>query len=269
MTDSSYAEIKSWWSPFDAKVGDSVLYTLGPVRLFIEHLYEELVIRWTSSGQPEQSTVQLVRQVANPLGDENVHLQRCAIGQSGMTLKVHPHLPARPVVVRPAIPFWVHGHRSVDIFVSTPLSLRLMDATTMQHVLEVSTIQLPLTWFGPNPRDGEVCFASLTQARLDPLKLLIHPVRAITRVTIDNRHREPVRVERLKLPAPLLDLYTNQDHQIWTNAITLVRRESGQSAQLKLRKPAGLSTAKFEHLTSSHLDTQSNLIERALNRLIG
>ena len=268
MTDKSTSE-SPWWSPFSVEADETLLYTLGPTHLFIEHLYQELVFRWASSGQPSDTNVVLQRNVENPLGDHNVHLQRFAIGQSGIRLKLQPHLPRRPVVARPAIPFYVHGHRAIDIFVSTPLTLRLMEVDGNHPLVEVPTITLPSTWFGPNPREGELCFASLTQARLDPLKLPIHPMRAITRVTIDNRNSEPVKVERLKLPTPLLALYTNSAHQIWTNAITLTRRDGSQSAQLQLHKPKGLAKAHFNHLTPSDVDTHSNLLERALNRLIG
>ena len=221
---------------FSIAQDDHLHCRLGPLELWIDHKDNELHIGSRSHRDPHLQTF-LLEACEAPHVRDDCNAERYAVAQNGITCRFEAALPDRAIVTRPSKPLWVHGLRCVDIFVSSPIWTVLVDETTNTPLLEVSTLEMANTWFGPKPYEGELCYASRTQARIDPNKLLQHPFRAITRITIDNRLNDAVRIERLKIPMALLALYHDTENNLWTTSMRLERRQSSGPANIQLAEP--------------------------------
>ena len=90
------------------------------------------------------------------------------------------------------------------------------------------------TWFGPKAGEGELCYASRTSARQDITTLPETIDRARAAVRIHNKVDSPLSLETLRLPVSSLSLFAGEDRRLWTEAVTLVREEDGESAALEL-----------------------------------
>ena len=71
------------------------------------------------------------------------------------------------------------------------------------------------TWFGPPTEDGELGYSSTTHCRirLDDYPFRIY--RATTAVTIVNKSKSIMPVQRIKLPVINLALYSGKDGRLW------------------------------------------------------
>ena len=110
------------------------------------------------------------------VGDHDV--RRFAPSSDGETLLLQPQLADRPIVTCPSTPFTVLGGSTVNVFVTTPLWLEISQAEG-KVLADIPTCRLSDTWFGESPRAES--FAASARARLDPERLVYHPVRAMTR----------------------------------------------------------------------------------------
>jgi len=229
----------------------------------------EVRLSWRNVGGPEKTEIVTAASCSGNPHEEGAELGRFALEDTDVALTLHPTLPDRAIVARPDTPLWVLGRQRVDLFVSVPLWAEVYLPGGPAPVLAVPSLRLSDTWFGASPRDGELCYSSRTQARLDVTKLPRHPVRAVTRVTINNRRPAAMRVERIKLPTPLLGLYATPDHRFWTSSIELRPTATDNATSVHLRPPKGLTDDLFELVSPPRRQQHANIFDRALSALVG
>jgi len=267
-TDTS-APVSRWWRSYGLPVGTQGRWTLGPLHLGAEHLPGEIRLSWLAVGGWRTDTVAIEHPCAAPPHVAGAEIARFALASQKAELTLRPVLPDRPIVARPSTALWVLGRQRVDLFVSTPLWLEAHLGAAADRLLSMPSVRLSDTWFGPSPRQGELCYSSRTQARLDVTKLPRHPMRAVTRVTINNQGAGPVRVERIKLPTQLLGLYATSDDRFWTTSIELEPAATEGAARVHLRAPEGLADDRFEVASKPRRLQHANMFERAFSALIG
>jgi hypothetical protein len=119
------------------------------------------------------------------------------------------------------------------LFVSTPLWLQVKGEG--QVLLEVPVRRASDTWFGPSTLEGELCYSTKTRAAVSVGNLDLLARRAVTPVQLMNRGDTPLRLERLKLPVPLLSLFGTDDGTLWTETVQMNREESSETATIDVR----------------------------------
>ena len=258
-----------WWGTYPLRLNEGARWALGPIQLGAEHLPGEVRLSWGTEGVPE------LREIATAIPSEgtphapDATLARFPLSGADASITLRPALPDRAVVARPDTTLWVLAQQRIDLFVSVPLWVDISLTADAAPVQSLASVRLSDTWFGPSPRQGELCYSSRTQARLDVTKFPQHPIRAVTRVTIDNCRPTAVRVDRLKLPAPLLGLYATPDHRFWTSSVELKPTDGDSATHVHLRPPKGLADDRFERITPARRHQTTNAFERALSALIG
>ena len=265
------------WTSFPLAHGDHLHCELGPLDLHILHRPDELKVYWRSTFDHQATDVAMkhqrqhawVDELLDPPHEPDETVFRYAIAQNKMSLSLRPHLPDRPIVARLSEPLWVHGRREIELFVSNPLWVQLYETQTLLSMVRIPSLPLSDSWFGPSPREGELCYVNRTEARLDVHKIPINLMRAMTRITIVNQLEEPVRVERVKIPSALLGLYINQNSQLWTTSLRLERRALQGKSKVQLGAPKAPSKEPFHLITPPAFLTGANIIERAFHKLIG
>lgn len=254
---------RHWWGETTLEVDQTACWRVGPVRLWVQRRrHEWRVATAREAGTP--STAGREADAAMPPEGDGVEVVRFGFEQTTPRLSLRPVLAPRPVVCRPELPFVVHPGSAVDALVSSPLWLRLgVDRVPVLHEVD---LHLPSrTWFGPDTRHGELCFASRTKLRLDVAEFVHDPSRAATRVHIEHRGEAPLRVAQIKVPVPALSLAAGPDGALWTESMRLDSTPGGLVAA-----DVGALPSQATQRVSEPRETREGLaLHRALAQFFG
>lgn len=154
------------------------------------------------------------------------------------SLRVMPALADRSIVARPSVPLRLLGGEQTRIYVSTPLWFKALTLPGELSLLDVPFWRPSDSWFGPSTREGEMCYAKYTDARMQIKLLEQRSHRAITPIFIHNKQKEALLIERLNVPVHLLSLYQDAHQGLWTNTINVTREEDDDLIELQLEKQA-------------------------------
>ncbi len=231
---------KPWWGTFEIAENNSLLFSNDTFMLTIEHKLKEWSIQVnrdkTAASELHESAFK--SQIGEFCPITMPSRSRHIVGCNTNTLEIMPSLADRTVVCRPISPITIAPSASVVIYLSTPIWLTLNLCSDNKTLLkEVASQQLSDTWFGSSTREGEFCYASQTNGRLDIDKLNPRTQRAITPLLIENRANSDLNFERVALPVPSLSLYAEETGQLWTQNVSLIREDDGDFAKLKLGEP--------------------------------
>jgi hypothetical protein len=226
-------EFVPWWGEFSIGEDEERFWQIGPLKLWLRRSAEEWRMTCERTDDPLDASL-----VVAGLPPRAPHPQSPAIRfgfrRTNEMIELVPVLADRAVIVNPATPFVVPSGEEVTLFVSSPLWFRVLVANHEVH--EGAIYQPSDTWFGPSTRVGELCYASRTAARLHSEDLAVRPQRALSAVRIRNRAKSNLPFERLKLPARNLSLFASSGGRLWTEAVTLERREVGELVAIRLDK---------------------------------
>jgi len=266
-----------WWGRLEVPEGGCARLELGALTLYARNLLREW--RLHSQHDPDPTMERIERtaglDVTHPAEDDrDWFVERFAQTREEGALDLSPRLADRSMVARPEVPISLIGGDEITLFVSTPLWVAIQTADTRRDLTEIPSLRPSDTWFGPSTREGELCYAMRTRARIDIDELQKHPVRAITRVTLHNRAREPVLIERINIPVPSLRLYLGLDGLPWTDPITFERLEPGQHSALdgRLRiheAPPTEAGPQPELLAQARVPTRVSVFSRAFGAMLG
>lgn len=228
----------TWWGEYRMPVGQAGRWRIGPLTLWIERFQHEWrVAREIEPGAPDDAIDVCVPTEGGNLLERD-EVARFGLAQTADTILIEPALADRPVVTSPEKPFRVPPGESVRVYVGSPLWITLASGSPPVQLEEFPIVKPNDTWFGRSTREGVLCYASRTHARLDASDLPRRPHRAVTEVLVRNQADTPLLLDRMELPAPHLSLYATPDGHLWTQDITLVRAEDGDFAAVKLSDSA-------------------------------
>jgi hypothetical protein len=167
-----------------------------------------------------------------PLGEEP-NLERYIFREADDALVISPALPDRAVVTSPRVPVYLLPGEEARLYIGSPLWVQVAAQTPPRHLCELPILRPSDSWFGPNNLVGELCYATHTRARVRVENLPLYVRYAVTPLHIRNRADTPLRVERVKLPVPYLDLYSGDDGRLWTQEVTMTRQGEGDLARVE------------------------------------
>lgn len=216
-----------WFGEFRIAAGERRQWRVGPLTLTVERAAGEWRIRqaYGSDAQADAAT--------RGLDAETPGAMRYLAAGPDPLLSLLPLLPDRPVIVRPLSPVIVPAGEAVRLYVSLPVWLQLAVGSAHKVLAELPSQRLSDTWFGPNTREGELCYALRSRCRLSPDDAL-QPHRVVVPLRIHNQAAKPLVLERIKVPVPQLSLYAEPSGRLWAGEVGLERSEDGQFAALHL-----------------------------------
>jgi hypothetical protein len=254
-----------WWGRFSLAVGESGLWHIGPMRLLVGRRRREISIDYLEHSEPRPDRF-FECPTAAALEGPGVVRTRYAFAEAPEVIWVGPALADRAVVVYPEHPFYIPAGESITLYCSTPLWIRVEAGSTRVKLME-SAIERPSdTWVGPSTREGEICYATQTTARLERSSVPRHPHRAVTELRIRNAANDTLRLEKVNLSVPYLSIYAGRDGVLWTESVLLEKSSSTTIGRLQIGHPPVPS--EVEKLTSARLVSEpGGVLVRAFSAL--
>lgn len=179
-------------------------------------------------------------------------------------LTLEPQLADRAVVSRPLQPTELPPRQSATLLISTPLWARLRNGE--HRLTDLPTARLSDTWFGPNTRIGELCYAGHTRARMRLENTPESPFRALTPVTIVNAADDNLKLDRINVPVTHLSLYCD-DERFWTSAISVTRERNWVSAKVHIDEHAPPQSRNARKVAEPRRPIRGGVLERAVDLL--
>lgn len=238
----------SWWGRHTVETNRTNYWQVGPLHLWIQHLNYQWKITWTQEGNWLDAATRFIpgaRQETPPLSAKQVN---CIFGSASREdLIFAPSLPDRPLIARLATPVFVLPGEEVNLYLISPLWLKIEMAQPSKLLYEIPIYQLSDTWFGPMSAMGELCYASSTPAFLDLREVPVRLHCVISAITIRNSGTDSLLIEKVNLPLPRLSLFYSPRTGFWTDRVILERKEDAEMAVLRLDRqpPADASPTQF------------------------
>jgi len=275
-----------WWGDYTLESGQTAFWQVGPLRFWLarsdrewrftservgDALDETLRCELPATGtEPSgESSTGPSSEPSTAMPDAGQDEQRFVCRQPASRLRLTPLLADRPMVVSPQTRLLLPPREEATLYLSTIAWLRVEIGEPPVEFLQLPLYRPSDTWFGPSTMAGELCYALKTRARLQAENLPVRPHRALSAVRVRNRAQDSLIVDSIKLPLPHMSLFAGQNGRLWTEQVTLERRETGEFAALELdpRPPAHISEPK--KLSGPRKPPARGVLIRAFGGLMG
>jgi hypothetical protein len=265
----SSPSFSGWWGRHTIEPNRCDLWQIGPLQLWIQHLKHEWRIAWRHGGDWLDATVRVVPGARNEPPPADATQVHCVFGSAAREdLLFAPSLPDRPVITRPVTPLSVLPNESVQLYVLTPLWLRVEMAHPSKLLQELPTYRLSDTWFGPMSSIGEVCYASSSPAYLDLNDVPLRHHCAISSISIRNSGRDALNLDRIKIPIPRLSLFYSPRSGFWTDAFAFERKDDSEMAEIRLERQPPPEASPSQFVAGPRLAaTEAGAVIRAFSAL--
>jgi hypothetical protein len=224
-----------WWGALELPIGGLARWRAGPSSVTAERRQSDWRI-WHDMGDDAYAAIGERIERIDEEAPAGAPTLRFSFGQTPETIRVLPALPDRQVVVRPESTVSVSPGEKVTLYASTPVWMAFEVEVTRRRrgrgasesvapvvLSERPTARPTDTWFGPNTREGELCYAVRTAARMSVDDLPLRPHRAVIPITLENNGLNPMILTRVAVPMPYLTLYVDHQGRLWSGAVRFVR----------------------------------------------
>lgn len=259
---------KKWWGVTSFKIGEIKVWSMADRKIAIQRLAQEWLV-WNEETDTESTAAINIKNLKtnNTLGDQP--FSRHLFSQTNNEIDISLSLADRPIVARPASKLNIPPNQQVKLFVSTPLWFVGKQKGSDYPIVDIPFWRPSDSWFGVSTMMGELCYAKYTDARVDLANLKRRPHRAITPVIIKNEHDEPLTIERINLPAPVLGLYVDKQLQFWSDQVEITHHSDTEKAGLSINKhPPAYIQENMEVISSARVESSNNHFIRSIKSLL-
>ena len=252
-----------WWGSFDLPRGDWSCWTVGQLKFYICSDSKEWSIAWSRAGYALNTDVSYQLGGCPPVESDSIERSRFIAGGDSTLLDLDLQLADRAMVARPETPIFIAVGECVNLYISSGIWLQCRVADKI--LVDIPVNRPSDTWFGPNTTEGELCYFSLTRARTSQSEVTVYPHRATTKVTVVNQSENLLRIERLRVPTQLLNLYSNDQAELVTDSLTYNLKASGTKTEIKIERLSELDGVSC--VSSARIQDHDNLVTEAFSRI--
>ena len=247
-------------------IDERALWHVGPKKVSLLRRRREWSISTVDCAESDEEGL-VVYPSKDELEENGAVENRFTFRQSPDTVQVRPAPPDRNLVVYPESAFHITSGESITLFCSIPLWIRV-EVEGGDTLLDQALARPADTWFGPSTRQGELCYATWTSARLERSSVRRQAHRAVTELQIHNGASETLHLERVNLAVPHLSVFAMEDGSLETESITLERTAGESTGKLSVGEaPRGKG---IQLVTSPRVRPESGgTLVRALNAWFG
>ena len=261
-----------WWGTFEFDDDDAGRWDVGPSTLWLHRSEHSWYLVHSEDEERGDQTASVDR--PRPISEtalsldklpDGIMVARYSFEKMDRQLSIMPALADRAVVVQPEVPLYVLPDEQVTIYVSTPLWMRLEVGTQKRLLREVASHRPSDTWFGPSTRDGELCYALKTKARLRLQDLQARMHRAVTPIRVKNNSGGALNIDRVQLPVQYLSLYEGGKNLLWTESLTLEREPGGELTTVRFDRETPREAGDLTLLRGPRIEVRTNVITRTFS----
>lgn len=256
-----------WWQPQEVPRRHTLHCTMGPLALQLQRNADEWRVAWKHGEEIEAGSTANLSLEPGTLEAETY--ERYAFKGADDFVTLRPMLADRSVVVCPVQSLFVPSGEETTLYLSSPVYLNLQVGHPPVTLRELPMLVLSDTWFGPNTRNGELCYAGKTLARQEVSNVPRRVHRAVTAVHIRNEAPSSLPLDKLSLPVPVLSVYGAKDGSLWTQGVSLVRSNHSDLAEMKVDKAPPRQAGQVEMISGPRRVHERGALVRAFDVLFG
>ncbi|PAU80039.1 hypothetical protein CK501_10315 [Halovibrio salipaludis] len=265
--------IAAWGESVPLSPGDTLRNGLSDMTLSVTLLAHEWQVRVARHpGAREETAWRQWCDSTLPEHDEG--LERFARGNEAPRVALRPALADLPLIVRPNHPLHLPPGTDTTIYMSTLVWLQLLVGDD-RRLMEVPVRQPSWTWMGADTMEGELCYASLTAARLEPDNLPRRPWRAMSAVRLRHEGDDYLTLDRFSFPAPIMPLFRQSEpgvdgaHSLWTPTLSIRCERDLATASLKVEATPPPEAGPCTALAPARQPVERNHLVRTMDRIFG
>ncbi|MFV5403641.1 hypothetical protein VXQ92_02790 [Acinetobacter sp. 228] len=179
-----------------------------------------------------------------------VKIERYMFKSTQNNLQLMPRLADRSVVIKPVDPIYIPAGQRGTLYISTPLWIAGFVEGQREPIFDLPVILPKDTWFGPNHRSGEICYATAVDGRTELKQLHPRAFRAVTPIEFHNTSNQQLRFDRMNVPVPALPLfYSESTGRLWTSQIRVLHESSDRPPRIRVenRTPPNAGEVAYLH----------------------
>ena len=193
-------------------------------------------------------------------------LKQIRFPSSLQSLVAMPRLADRPMVAKVNRPLYLPSGQGIQMIIGTPIWIRFQQAEN--QLIELSTVRLSDTWFGPDTQHGELCYASETHGRLSLDGVQTSPWKAFTSVHLLNSGEDGIHIERISIPIPNLTLYRGGT-RFWTSPVRVTRTSSADMGEVRVSGKPPAHVIDPVEIAGPREKLEGGVVKRAMGLLFG
>ncbi len=261
-----------WWGTHNLDVGQTHLWKIGPLELWIEHLSREWNLSSRNSRNWLESSVLLSKQSPRPknLNSSLVYQpqeQQFSVSAGHQQYTLSPVLAPRNILSRFETPIQILPNEEVSLYLANPLYLKI-DLTSQISLAEIASYRLTDSWYGPMNSSGELCLANPNNSYLSLAQVPVRQHLVLSALQVRNSTREKWSLDRLLIPMPRLALYYSPQSGFWTNSLSIEKRLGDADGHLRIESQPPKEAAPAQALTQPRIAGESSLMVRAVNNFM-
>lgn len=263
QTDNS-----NWWGTFEFGSGGVHIWRCADLVMQLECLPNQwrLDYGWQPEENPDAPRRGTQRIDVEAAGCDKA--RRFVFAQMPARVTLQPALADRPVVCRPVVPVSLLPYQQVTLYVCLPLWLQLMSQADI--LIDIPTVRVSDSWFGPNTREGVFSYASKVSEQLDVHPLADNHSRAVLEVQIHNHTGTMLTLDKISVPVPNLALFADGSGHFWTPRVTLSRQgEDNVIVSIDNEISCGLDESQLKRVAPPREILGRGKITKALSALFG
>jgi hypothetical protein len=259
-----------WWGDVTANNATQLQLAFAGLLLNLAFKDNEWLFQYEISNHSNVKTLPLKYSELKPSNIELKHQQRFVFSLPPTGITLQPALADRPVICRPNITVILVPNEEISLFVAIPLWLQLKIDTTDIPLIDIPTLRLSDTWFGPNAREGIICYASNASEQLQITPSDTHDIKATIEIRIKNHSDENLVLDKVSIPVNNLGLYADTDDHLYTRRVILTREGSNNgSLTIDTAMSCNMDESSMKLITPPRKDLGGNKITQALWSLFG
>lgn len=231
-TQQESSHSQRWWGTFDIPERAWCAWDLGVMQFYLYQNHREWAFSWHETPSPSSFSFHVDLDCPPPVDRDNSNQARFVHASSEKNFELKLALADRSVIARPESLVYVPPNQTATLFVSS--GLWLQPTLNSHRLMDIPIFRPSDTWFGENTREGELCYFSRTRARTENMATNESPHRAVTPITVVNKTLETLKIERIRVPVPYLNLYSKGKGEFFTNSLSMVLEQNEKEATMEI-----------------------------------
>ena len=206
-----------WWGEQSFEINESKAWQFGSLLFRLTRGLQEWRLEYYRP-RVQYDYEQQWHQISDPLFafPTPVKIERYMFKSTQSKLQLMPRLANRSVVIKPVDPIYIPAGQRGTLYISTPLWIAGFVEGQREPIFDLPVILPKDTWFGPNHRSGEICYATAVDGRTELQQLRPRAFRAVTPIEFHNTSQQQLRFDRMNVPVPALPLFYSASVKAWS-----------------------------------------------------